>query len=177
MSSNVRDCVLAAVAGIRSEKRAASQNVRSVARRTALGAYAVKSAQALPQQVADNFPARGGTRAIGNDFVERAGQWLTLGEGAALGTALGSQRANRWLGKFRLRGFKGRGIGALAGLSAGMLTNLAGRGKAFFTKGRTSQDQLDHDRVFRVGSLFTPGSGAYNSAKRQERVQLSRWHG
>lgn len=176
MGSNVRDCVLAAVAGIREEKRAAAQNVRSAARRTALGAYAVKSAQALPQQVADNFPARGGTRAIGNDFMERAGRFVTLGEGAALGTALGSQRANRWLGKIGLRGFKGRGVGALAGLSVGALTNLVGRGKAFFTKGRTAQDQIDHDRVFRVGSLFTPGSGAFNNAKRQERVQLSRWH-
>lgn len=176
MNSNVRDCILAAVSGMRGEKQAAAQNVRSAARRTALGAYAVKSAQALPRQVADNFPARGGTRAIGNDFMERMGQWATLGEGAAIGTALGSQRANRWLGKLRLRGLKGKGVGALAGLSVGVLTNLVGRGKAFFTKGRTAQDQLDHDRVFRIGSLFTPGSGAFNSAKRQERVQLSRWH-
>jgi len=133
--------------------------------------------QQLPQQVAENFPARGGTSAFGNDFMERLGQWATLGEGTALGAALGSRRANRWLGKLRLRGIKGKGIGAVAGLTAGALANMLGRGKAFFTRGRTAQDQIDYDQRFRWANLLTPGAGAYNNAKRKERVQLSRWHG
>lgn len=152
---------------------------RALARRAAVRSVIEKSAQPqqLPQQAADNFPARGGTSAFGNNYMEQLGQWSTLGEGTALGAALGSQRANRWLGKLRLRGFRGKGIGALAGLSAGMLTNLAGRAKAFFTRGRTAQDQIDYDRSFKPGNLFIPGSGAFNSAKRDERVQLSKWHG
>lgn len=130
----------------------------------------------VPQQAAENFPARGGTRAIGNYYLENAGQAATLGEGAAIGAALGSQRANRLLGKIKMRGFKGKGIGALAGLSAGMLANMFGKGKSVLTKGRTAQDQIDHDVALNFRNLL-PGVGAYNADKRQERVQLSQWHG
>lgn len=130
----------------------------------------------LPQQVAENFPARGGTSAFGNYYLENAGQVATLGEGAALGAALGSQRANRLLSRIKLRGFKGKGIGALAGLSVGMMANMFGKGKSMVTRGRTAQDQIDHDVALNFRNLL-PGVGAYNAGKRQERVQLSQWHG
>jgi len=130
----------------------------------------------VPQQAAENFPARNGTRAIGNHYLENAGQVATMGEGAALGAALGSQRANRLLSRIKLRGFKGKGIGALAGLSVGMMANMFGKGKAIVTKGRTAQDQIDHDVGLNFRNLL-PGVGAYNAGKRQERVQLSQWHG
>ena len=203
MNNTVRDAVAALVADMRTTKaaEAASEvqaayvagfgkaaealgvSPRALARRAAVRSAMEKDAQPqlppqqLPQQVADNFPARGGTRAFGNHYMEQAGQWATLGEGTALGTMLGSQRANRWLGRLGFRGFKGKGRGALVGLSAGMLTNLFARAKGAVTRGRTAQDQIDHDRMFRPGSLFVPGSGAYNAVKRDERKQLSQWHG
>lgn len=199
MNSEMRDVILGAVAGMRGEVKSAEANeeayaegfckaaeligvsTRSLVRRAAMGAGLSKQAQAvsdqqLPLQVADNFPSRGGTRAFGNHYLENMGRLATLGEGTALGAALGSQRANRWLGRLKLRGFKGKGVGAVAGLTTGMLANLAGRGKAMVTRGRTAQDQIDHDRALDFRSLLVPGAGAFNGAKRQERVQLSRWH-
>lgn len=205
MNNTVRAAVAAVVADMRTAKAAESAEAspevraayaagfskaaealgaspRALARRAAVRSAMEKDAQQeqqerrLPQQAANNFPALGGTRAISNHYLENIGQAATLGEGAALGAALGSQRANRLLSRLRLRGFRGKGIGALAGLSAGMLANMVGKGKAVVTKGRTAQDQINHDVGLNLRNLL-PGVAAYNAGKRNERTLLSRWHG